>query len=160
MPVVSKAVLKTYFQDGKEPDENKFIDLIDSLALLSDVYTVPWTPYSDSSDIVGWSSLPTKQIYYRKKGKLVFVWYRLSGTSDSQDMSFTLPFDNQADIVVYHKPARARDAGTFLNGTAYGALFVSGDLVRFFKDESSTGSTSWTDSGTKSIFGHFVYEEA
>lgn len=31
MAVVTKAVLKTYFEDGKEPDENKFIDLIDTL---------------------------------------------------------------------------------------------------------------------------------
>lgn len=31
MPEVSKATLKTYFEDGKEPDENKFIDLVDTL---------------------------------------------------------------------------------------------------------------------------------
>jgi len=31
MAIVSKAVLKTYFEDGKEPDENKFINLIDTL---------------------------------------------------------------------------------------------------------------------------------
>jgi hypothetical protein len=37
MSVVSKATLKTYFQDGKEPDENKFIDLIDTMALISGV---------------------------------------------------------------------------------------------------------------------------
>jgi hypothetical protein len=37
MSVVSKATLKTYFEDGKEPDENKFIDLIDSMALVSGV---------------------------------------------------------------------------------------------------------------------------
>jgi hypothetical protein len=33
MAVVSKATLKTYFQDGKEPDENKYIDLIDTMLL-------------------------------------------------------------------------------------------------------------------------------
>lgn len=33
MAKVSKAILKTYFEDGKEPDENKFIDLIDTLAI-------------------------------------------------------------------------------------------------------------------------------
>jgi hypothetical protein len=37
MAEVSKATLKTYFQDGKEPDENKFIDLIDTMALVSGV---------------------------------------------------------------------------------------------------------------------------
>lgn len=31
MAEVSKVVLKTYFEDGKEPDENKFVDLIDTL---------------------------------------------------------------------------------------------------------------------------------
>jgi hypothetical protein len=31
MAVVSKTVLKSYFEDGKEPDENKYIDLIDTM---------------------------------------------------------------------------------------------------------------------------------
>lgn len=31
MPIVSKTVLKSYFEDGKEPDENKYIDLIDTM---------------------------------------------------------------------------------------------------------------------------------
>jgi hypothetical protein len=38
MAVVTKAVLKTYFEDGKEPDENKYIDLIDSMAVDSGQY--------------------------------------------------------------------------------------------------------------------------
>jgi hypothetical protein len=37
MAEVSRATLKTYFQDGKEPDENKYIDLIDTMALVSGV---------------------------------------------------------------------------------------------------------------------------
>ena len=32
MPVVTLPTLKTYFEDGKEPDESKYIDLIDTLA--------------------------------------------------------------------------------------------------------------------------------
>lgn len=35
MAAVSKTVLKSYFEDGKEPDENKFIDLIDTLMIPS-----------------------------------------------------------------------------------------------------------------------------
>lgn len=31
MAIVSKTVLKSYFEDGKEPDENKYIDLIDTM---------------------------------------------------------------------------------------------------------------------------------
>lgn len=34
MAVVSKTVLKSYFEDGKEPDENKYIDLVDSVVLI------------------------------------------------------------------------------------------------------------------------------
>lgn len=37
MPVVTKTVLKSYFEDGKEPDENKYIDLIDTMALSGDI---------------------------------------------------------------------------------------------------------------------------
>lgn len=37
MPVVTKTVLKSYFEDGKEPNENKYIDLIDTMALSGDI---------------------------------------------------------------------------------------------------------------------------
>lgn len=33
MAVVTKPTLKSYFEDGKEPDENKYIDLIDTMGL-------------------------------------------------------------------------------------------------------------------------------
>ena len=39
MPVVSIPLLKTYFEDGKEPDENKFIDLIDTLGISFSEYS-------------------------------------------------------------------------------------------------------------------------
>ena len=34
MAVVTKTVLKSYFEDGQEPDENKFINLIDTMAVV------------------------------------------------------------------------------------------------------------------------------
>lgn len=37
MAVVSKTTLKSYFEDGKEPDENKYIDLIDTMSIVDGV---------------------------------------------------------------------------------------------------------------------------
>lgn len=37
MPVVSKATLKTYFEDGKEPNEDKYIDFIDTMSIIDGV---------------------------------------------------------------------------------------------------------------------------
>lgn len=37
MAVVTKTVLKSYFEDGKEPDENKYIDLIDTMSIVDGV---------------------------------------------------------------------------------------------------------------------------
>lgn len=39
MAIVSRTVLKSYFEDGKEPDEAKYIDLIDTMALSGDIIT-------------------------------------------------------------------------------------------------------------------------
>jgi hypothetical protein len=62
-----------------------------------DLYTVTWTDYSGSSTIVGWTT-PTAKIRYKKIGKLVWVQYQITGTSNAGTTSFTLPFANNASI--------------------------------------------------------------
>jgi hypothetical protein len=123
-----------------------------------DVFNTEWTPYHDTSTITGWSNFTNKYIYYKKVGNLVFVKYRLSGTSNSQSTSFTLPHAAASGIRTTFKPARARDNGTWLVGAAYGHVTSGGSTAIFFTNESTSGGTSWTNSGTKEIHGEFFYE--
>ena len=121
------------------------------------VTAVPWTPYHDTSTIVGWTSYTTKEIYYTKIfGKLVFVNFSLRGTSDDTTISFTLPFAKEGDSsALIFKPGRARDNSGWLNGTAIGQ--ISGADAAFFTDE---GFATWTASNEKAVYGQFFYVAA
>jgi hypothetical protein len=59
-----------------------------------------WTDYSASSTIVGWQvSGRVAAIYTKKIGKTVFVHFRITGTSDSTGMSFTLPYTQTSSAI-------------------------------------------------------------
>lgn len=111
--------------------------------------TVPWTDYSAASTIVGWSSFTTKEIYYRRVGKLLFCHYFLEGTSNSTSATFTLPYLSLLSINV---PCLARNNGAVIST----ALAYAGNpTVQFYTD--FTGA-AWTASGTKTVRGQFFFE--
>jgi hypothetical protein len=118
-----------------------------------DVYTTAWTDYSASSTVTGWSSFTSKFIYYKKIGKLVFVQFRITGTSDSTATSFTLP----NSVGNYTRPSaiiRAADNGAY---TAAGLAEMpeNGNIV-FCYPLAAGGN--WTASGNKNIMGQLFYE--
>ncbi len=121
-----------------------------------DVYTIPITDYSATSTIVGWSSFQKKSIWYKKIGKLVYLWFELNGTSNSGTAYFTLPYLaalNPDEVTV---PIIARDNGTELNyPVAY--FGTSASTLSFYKDSAGT---TWTNSGSKLIRGQIFYESA
>ena len=114
---------------------------------------VAWTNYGATSTVVGWSSTTQKVIYYKKVGKLVFVTFAISGTSDSASTSFTLPYavSNlvQIDLVI-----RAVDSGSYI----YGLMEIGASSVANFY--TTLAGVAWTASGTKTIIGQFWYESA
>ena len=61
MSKVSIATLKTYFEDGKEPDENKYIDLIDTLGGVGQAWNLFHTAWLNFPGIVGlWNTNYTR----------------------------------------------------------------------------------------------------
>jgi hypothetical protein len=132
---------------GYAPTEHAFMS--DDL----DIYNIPWTDYSGTSTITGWSSFTIKEIGYKKIGNLVFVKFRLIGTSDVTNANFTLPLTGEGDI---NGACWGRDNG----GTRAPTLFyVDGSIpdVDIWWGGSATGFTA---SGTKEAAGHFWYEVA
>jgi hypothetical protein len=120
------------------------------------LYSVPWTDYSAISTIVGWSSFTTKEIKYKRLGKLVFVAFCITGTSDSTSLTFTLPVAMPATWVISRPVARSVDNGAA--GIGYVRLPSStlpSSSVQAYPDAAGS---NWTNSGTKSIEGQFFYE--
>ena len=125
-----------------------------AIKTLDMVTAVPWTDYSGTSTIVGWSS-STDKIFYKKIGKLVFVWFSITGTSDDTVATFTVPFTAQSDIGTFFY-CRSRNNNTWKDG-GYGSLPAGGTVVSLHYDGAAS---AWTNSATKTIQGSFVYEAA
>lgn len=112
----------------------------------------PWVDISDTSTIVGWSSYTSKRIRYCVIGKMVVVTYSISGTSDSILTSFTLPIPSSINS------AAATDVcfGADNNIQSYiTAILSAGTSTVNFLYQTSL---PWTNSGTKIVTGHTIYE--
>jgi hypothetical protein len=129
------------------------------LDVLGDIHTVPWTDYSATSTIVGWSSLTVKTIFYKKIGNIVFVSFSLSGPSDSTAVNFTLPYTskNTANLRYYGAMGETTDAGTTRTSPGSYYLEANSNRVDCFVNMASA---AWTNSGTKRAYGQFWYEAA
>lgn len=116
-----------------------------------DIATIPWTDHSSDSTIVGWSSYTEGVIEYKKIGKLVYVNFRIGGTSDDVATTFTVPFsEGQIGNPIFWCRS-VDDGGSAV--AAYGQL--DGSIVTLLPNATSG---AWTASGTKSVHGQFWYE--
>lgn len=125
----------------------------------ANIITTGFTDYSATSTVTGWSSTTTKKIFYKKFGNTVFVWFIITGTSDSTSTNFTLPVATPAawfPSTNVNFPIAAIDNGT-LFATGVAVLGPSSSQLDFYKD---INATTWTASGTKTIQGFFIYESA
>ena len=120
------------------------------------VTTVPWTDYSGTSWVTGWSSFTNKVIDYKRiAGGLVFVKFRLAGTSDATNANFTLPSSITPESD-YNFTCWGRD-NTGTRDATIAFLDDAGPDVDIYWGGSATG---WTASGTKECNGEFWYEAA
>lgn len=125
------------------------------LVVTGDVYTIGLTDYSATSTIVGWTSYTTKQIFYKKVGKTVTVYYHLAGTSNSTSTSFTVPFSaSSAGVDFYAKVATGTNNGTRMTSSPYIRIPATQSTVTVYRYDDS----AWTASGTKMVRGQFTYE--
>ena len=124
------------------------------LGISSDLYTVEWINYFGSSTVIGWSGTPgTAQIYYKKIGNLVFVEFNISGTSNLNTTSFTLPYT--AASLAVRTTFVIRDSGVYQAGNM---AMQAGSSQAIFRVGYGTTAANWTPSGTKQLHGQFFYE--
>jgi hypothetical protein len=124
-----------------------------------DVYTNGWSDYSASSTINGWSSFTTKQIYYKKIGKLVFVSFYISGTSNTTGASFTVPYAAVSNTSYFPMLISCFVIDNGINQAYPGLadLGAGSSQVNITKDMTG-GATPFTASGTKQLIGQFWYQ--
>jgi hypothetical protein len=118
----------------------------------------PWIDYSNQSTIVGWSAFTTRKIRYKVLGKLIVLSFSIVGTSNSATTSFTMPFNigtlDGADIL---PTIRVTNNGATLLGNA-ASTAGSNNLVFSFMSAYGTYTATWTASGTKAIYGQYIFE--
>lgn len=137
-----------------------------SIALVYDGTTDRWRlvaaepggmiSYGATSTVVGWAATPTKNIWYRQLGKRIEVFFHITGTSDADATTFTIPFTSY------------NSSGAFGQTNALGVTIDNGSSVAVgtcsLADNSATVTllrstgTAWTTSGTKTISGQLIAE--
>lgn len=133
--------------------------LLDSIdTYLADAVEGAWVDYSGTSTIVGWSSRTTTFLKYKKIGKMVFVKYTFSGTSNSTNLTFTLPYTNadNSSLGGVAPVGLAVDNGALITQTKSVSLQMqaSSATARILVDNA----VGWTASGTKTAEGQFWYQ--
>jgi len=110
-----------------------------------------WTDYSSTSTVTGWTSFTTKVIQYAIDGKVMYVNWRLAGTSNATSVSFTIPgtminvSGAQVDLAI-----RNQDNGGAFNMSGLGQIGANASTINCYKD--ATGA-AWTNVGTKAVTG-------
>jgi|GEM_PF-6237195 len=140
------------------------LEVAGAINATGDIYTAPWTDYSASSTIKGWSSFSSKKIFIKKIGKTVFVSFFLDGQSNATGVSFTVPYTAASSLPGVIGCAATTDNG--VDTTTGGLIVLSGgsNTVYVGLDMKSLTiappPTAWTNSGTKYARGQFWYEAA
>lgn len=122
----------------------------------TDLY-VPWSDYSNTSTITGWSSFTVKNIRYKRVANTVFVQFAVSGTSNSTNIAMTLPYANTSQMSDFYMAGGHCTDNTVGQSTPCCLRFTTGtSTLNVYKDMST--AVSWTASGTKTVYGQFWYE--
>lgn len=115
-----------------------------------EVYTEPYTSFSGSSVVTGWSSLSTKRIDYMRIGKLVLLTFNINGTSNATSASFTLPYNSNVN---FGTPCKCINSGTVATG--YLALTEGSNVCTFYP--TYVFGSNWINAGAKQVTGQLWY---
>jgi hypothetical protein len=136
-----------------DADIKRLIDRVNYLERLPTFEYIPWTDYSASSTVVGWSSYTNKKIKYKNVGKTIRVQFHIDGTSDSAVATFTFPYT--PEMAVYSSCVWVVNNG--VNQTNSGLVVQSGGTVTVYRDGATT---AYTASGNKIVSGQYEFEIA
>jgi hypothetical protein len=140
-----------------------------------------WVDFSKNSTIVGWnrSASFTLILLYKIVDNVLYVIYRIEGTSNSTATSFTIPLDAIREYEKVSSGIQYITGGSNLHGVRYscvavdngvtrdGYVYVSKTPVPFFFGGDCRGGIfvearssintylSWTGTGSKQINGQF-----
>ncbi len=101
----------------------------------------------------GFSGTPTEVAYYLQIGKIAFVFYSVSGTSNATTLTFTLPVAAKRDQRFVG--AAATDNGSAQTTTPYYSMTASSSTCTVYK---TLADGAWTSSNSKAVSGLFFYE--
>ena len=133
------------------------VEIVGTLDIDGDIYTTAWTDWSASANEVGWSGTPTTNIYYKKLGNMVFVVFRISGTSNSTEAYFTLPETvKNATNLGLRFACQATDSGVALTTPGVAYPTANSTKLSLYKDWSAA---AWTATGAKVVAGEVWYEK-
>jgi len=130
-------------------------DKVGTLEVTGDLFTTGLTDYSASSTIVGWSSFTVKKLYYKKIGKMYFIYIDLRGTSNSTSTNFTMP-DNMPTPASYIFGGSGWCVDNGVTGAAPPCFQIYSDTNAIAVVRYITGT--WTASGQKEVHGQFWME--
>jgi hypothetical protein len=124
--------------------------------ITTDIYSVALTDYSAVSTITGWSSITTKQIYYKKIGKTVLIYYHVDGTSNATIKRFTLPYtvNNYATLYI---PVISPVNGAGYEPSICYVNFINSTTANF---PMYIQTPDWYTGTQQIISGQFTYETA
>lgn len=139
---------------GKAADSDK-LDGNDS-TYFAKATDIPSSATSYTATLVGWSGTPTQAMKYVRIGKLMILTFYISGTSNTTTATATLPSGITAMALGYtqYAPMRVVNAGSMPGSWGMASLSSGGSTISFYINQSGGG---WTNSGTKTIEGTFVF---
>ena len=153
---VKNSALATVFSVDSVGDVSLFGDLTGN-AGTEDIYTEVWTDYGGTSTIIGWNPVGlTANIWYKRVGKLVYVSYYITGTSNAIVSSFTLPH-----LAMNSTNYKAIGSVQYTNGGFASTIPGRSDLVQntltvaLYTDWAGA---AWANVNQKTVQGQFVYE--
>jgi hypothetical protein len=113
--------------------------------------------------VIGWDTLTTKSIYYRKIGKQATVYFDLKGTAHHSAISthiYNIPLVTSSTITKAYANCYAKDSsGVLTNAVAKVENYNSGSYVstsiEFYIDHAQ--SRAWPTSGEKEVYGSITF---
>jgi hypothetical protein len=116
-----------------------------------------WRDATGGITFTGWSSNTARNVWVKRFGKTVFVSFHISGTSNSTNTNFTLPYTaaTSTTYTTLNVFAATDNGGTPVPATV--SIASGATSAVFYRD---IAGNAWTASGTKQITGQFFYESA
>jgi hypothetical protein len=119
-----------------------------------DIFTVPLTDYHVTANVQGFSSLTANQVYYKKVGKTVTIYFKFYGTSNSTALTFTAPYSPLTGMEFVGTCLKVVDNG--ISSSYSGSSSIDGSTTVTVRPNYNT--SLWTNSGDKRCNGTIQYE--